>query len=559
MLKAYKRLLPYVIGVGLLLIVAYSCRYVSPEFVDESAYRVLLSTILTTVRNIIHLALLLSWCISIRRRIVDNQIRHHLLCVGILMVSWVFLRAVKFEFTMTNEDILGRYIWYYFYVPMILIPLLGVYIVHLIGKPDGYKLPRKFYFLLAPAFTLLLLIFTNDFHQLAFEFPKGINLYDSDYEYGIVFFITFAWFSLLGLYFVIMLLKKSRVPGSKAFKSLPLVIMLGSIVFWIFYGMGIIKGDLTTIDCLIITLLLESAVQSGLIPSNSSYNEIFNATTVPVMIVDEDYTTCYSSATVTDVSVKEIKNAEGGFLNLGDTVLHSKEIKGGRVLWQDDVATLNKLKDQLQETISHLGEENELLKAENEVKENRAKADEKNRLYDRIAKEVEPRLNFISAILKNVKNNGMDSRAAMAQICVVGSYIKRRGNLLLLGEENEKIPSKELEFCFFESMDNLKLCGALTSLDCCCECDISLENAVKVYDLYENIVEKLMAEISALLIRLYCENESINLRMQIGCNEGVAESVFKALSLISDNLNFEISDDDLIIEYSLSAGGEDNA
>ena len=44
-------------------------------------------------------------------------------------------------------------------------------------------------------------------------------------------------------------------------------------------------------------------------------------------------------------------------------VLHSKEIKGGRVLWKDDVVTLNKLNDQLQETISHLGEENELLKA----------------------------------------------------------------------------------------------------------------------------------------------------------------------------------------------------
>ena len=107
MLKAYKRLLPYVIGVGLLLIVAYSCRYIAPEFIDIGDYRVLLSTILSTVRNIIHLSLLLFWCLSIRRRIVDNQIRHHLLCVGILMVSWVFLRAVKFEFTMTNEDILA--------------------------------------------------------------------------------------------------------------------------------------------------------------------------------------------------------------------------------------------------------------------------------------------------------------------------------------------------------------------------------------------------------------------------------------------------------------------
>ena len=260
MLKAYKRLLPSVLGVGFLLVVAYSCRYIAPEFIDIGDYRVLLSTILSTVRNIIHIALLLFWCVSIRKRIVDTQIRHFLLGVGILMVSWVFVRAVKFEFTMTNEDVLGRYIWYYYYIPMILIPLVGVYIVHLIGKPEGYKLPDKFYLLLIPAFIIIGLIFTNDIHRLAFEFPNGINLYNSDYKYGIIFYITFAWFSLLGLYFVIMLLKKSRVPGSKAFKSLPIFIMCCFIVFWVFYGMGIIKGDLTTIDCIIITLLLESAV-----------------------------------------------------------------------------------------------------------------------------------------------------------------------------------------------------------------------------------------------------------------------------------------------------------
>lgn len=559
MLKAYKRLLPSVLGVGFLLVVAYSCRYVAPEFIDIGDYRVLLSTILSTVRNIIHIALLLFWCVSIRKRIVDTQIRHFLLGVGILMVSWVFVRAVKFEFTMTNEDVLGRYIWYYYYIPMILIPLVGVYIVHLIGKPEGYKLPDKFYLLLIPAFIIIGLIFTNDIHRLAFEFPNGINLYNSDYKYGIIFYITFAWFSLLGLYFVIMLLKKSRVPGSKAFKSLPIFIMCCFIVFWVFYGMGIIKGDLTTIDCIIITLLLESAVQSGLIPSNSSYNEIFNSTTIPVMIVDNSYKPCYSSSTVSEITTDEMRRAEVGFHSLGDTILHSKGIKAGRVLWQDDVSDLNKLKQQLQEMVLHLDEENELLKAENEVRENRAKADEKNRLYDRIAKEVEPRLRLIADILKNVKSDKIHPREAMAHICVVGSYIKRRGNLLLLGEENEAIPSKELEYCFFESLDNLKLCGVFTSLDCNCISDISLENAIAVYDLYEQIAELLIADISALFVKLSCENEGTFLRVQIGCKSAEAKGKINGICVEKGLLTFELNDDDITFEYSLSDGGESDA
>ena len=86
---------------------------------------------------------------------------------------------------------------------------------------------------------------------------------------------------------------------------------------------------------------------------------------------------------------------------------------------------------------------------------------------------------------------------------------------MLLGEENEAIPSKELEYCFFESLDNLKLCGVFTSLDCNCISDISLENAIAVYDLYEQIAELLIADISALFVKLSCENEGTFLRVQI--------------------------------------------
>lgn len=89
-----------------------------------------------------------------------------------------------------------------------------------------------------------------------------------------------------------------------------------------------------------------------------------------------------------------IKSAKAEPVDLGDTILHSKAITGGYVLWQDDVKQIKELIKELRYTRERLGVKNELFKAELELKENRAGTEEKSRLYDRIAKEVAPSLPF---------------------------------------------------------------------------------------------------------------------------------------------------------------------
>ena len=559
MLKTYKRLLPYVVGIGALLLVSYFCLYVGSHIesfglLENSEYRVLITTSLSALRNIIQVSLLVAWCVSLQNRIVHKSIKNLMLGVGIMMVLWVIVRTVKWEFVVSYEEPLVRYLWYCFYIPMILIPLLGVYIVHLIGKPDGYKLPKSFYFLLVPALVLITLVFTNDYHRLVFDFPNGIKYFDADYTYDFMFFVVCAWFVILGLYFVLMLVKKSHSPGSKAFKSLPLIIMIASIVFWIAYALGVIESDLTTVDCLMITLLLESAIQVGLIPSNSNYDEIFNSTTVPVMIVDEEYAPQYSSETVSEIAPDVMKQAENGVLNCGNMLLHSQNIKAGRVLWQDDITVLNELKEQLQDTILQLDEENDMLQAEIDVKEKRAKLDEKNRLYDRIAQEVEPQLLKITELLNMIDNNEVNSRV-LSKICVIGSYIKRRGNLLLLTEENPRIDARELEYCVRESLDNLRLVGVFTSFECECSGTLNTKSIVAVYDFYETLAEKLLDNITAMFVRLNCDNGFVKMNVQMGCLEDIAKQVLDGVHMPLGSFVYDIDDEDISITLTLTDGG----
>ena len=541
----------YAICVAALLIIAYYSRAFHTR-VDEPV----LKMFLVMLRSVIQISLVFGWCTSVRTRIINKQVRHYLIAVGILLAFWLILRTCKWEFIAQNGTHLGRYLWYAYYIPIVFVPLLGVFIIDHIGKTENYKTPNSLKYMYIPAAFLVTAVFANDLHNLVFSFPGGYQNSESDCIYHPLYYITMAWFILLGIYFVVMLIKKSRVPGSKHFQKLPAVILGISIIFWIMYCMHIVGGDLAAIDCIMIIALLESAIQSGLIPSNTNYYELFRSSTVSAQIVDADYQPCMVSGTATPLTEDVMRSAEAEPVDLGDTILHSKAITGGHVLWQDHVKQINDLIEELRDTQERLGEKNELLRAELELKENRARTEEKSRLYDRIAKEVAVQLAKAEKLLKLAETDPKQTKSVIAKVSVICAYIKRRGNLLMLGEEGNIIPATELEYCIRESLDNLRLGGVFTSFDSKCHGELKLEHAVAVFDFYENIIERLLDDATAMLIHLDCKDGIIKMRLQIGCNEDIAEHTLSELSIPCGKFEWDIQDEDVTVTLHLSEGGD---
>ena len=105
------------------------------------------------------------------------------------------------------------------------------------------------------------------------------------------------------------MVKKSRVPGSRSFQKLPAVILGISVILWVLYCMQIVVGDLAAMDCIMIVALLESAILSGLIPSNTNYRELFRRSTVSAQIVDSDDRPCVVSRTATALPASVIRSA----------------------------------------------------------------------------------------------------------------------------------------------------------------------------------------------------------------------------------------------------------
>ena len=538
------------ISIATLLAIAFVSRMIYEDLTNAMAQAIML-----TVRNSIHISLLFLWVVSLRRRLMNKNVRRLMLAVGCLMLFWLIDKIVKWDYTGSVTHPLVRYLWYGFYVGMLYIPTLGAFIINYLGKPEHYSHPAKLNYLLIPPTVLLGCVFTNDLHQKVFVFYNGFINFDQEYSYDWVYYIVMGWFIVMGCYFVVMMLLKSRVPGSRKLQKMPILIMTFAALFWVGYSMRLYNCDLTVTDILIIVLLLESAIQSGLLPSNTSYRQIFDATTIPVQIVDRDYQPHYVSAGALPVSEQKMRQSESGTVQMGSSLLNSAPINGGRVVWEDDITRLNALQQQLQDAQEQLGEENTLLQAELDLKEQRAKTDEKNRLYDRIAEEVEPQLIKTDMLLQRLAEEPENRESLLAKVCVFGSYIKRRGNLLLLGEDAQKISARELEYCIRESLENLRLGNIFVSLNSHCEGQLPLEDIVAAYDFYETVTERLLDNITAMMVNLNCGIGNIRMNIQMGCTEEIAGKVLEDIMLPCGRFTYEIMEEDVVINLVISEGG----
>ena len=523
----------------------------------EDLPNAMLQGIMCLIRDTIHISLLFSWVVSVQRRLVNKNVRRLMLMVGCLLLFWLVDKIVKWDFTGSVTHPLVRYLWYGFYVGMLFVPTLGAFIINYLGKPEDYSHPKKLNYLLIPPTVMLIAVFTNDLHQKVFVFYNGFINFDLEYGYDWFYYIVMGWFIVMGFYFVVMMLLKSRVPGSRKLQRMPLAIMAFAALFWIGYSMKLYNCDLTIMDCLIIVLLLESAIQSGLLPSNTRYQEVFDQTTVPVQIVDRDYQPHYVSGAALPISEAQMRTSAKGTVDLRDSLLNSAPIRGGRVMWQDDITRLNELRIRLQDTMEQLGEENTLLQAELELKETRAKADEQNRLYDRIASEVEPQLIKADELLRRIEEEPGSNRDLIAKLCVLGSYIKRRGNLLLLGEENGLVQTRELEYCIRESMDNLNLAGVFTSFASNCEGMLAVKSIIAAYDLYETLVERLLDDMTAMMVRLVCTDRKIRMNIQMGFQKEIEAQMLSGIELPFGSFRCEIMEEDAVIDLTITEGGSD--
>ena len=229
MKRKTKRLLPMIL-VFTIIAAAYSCRMLAMSDIGGDC--------ISYIRAALYLLLFALWGFSLDRRIIQTQALHCMRSTAALMLVWLVLRTLKYE--VVTDLTAARYIWYLYYLPMLFIPLLGVYIALSLGRSEEFRLTGKMGALAIIPAVLFLLVITNDLHQQAFTFSSGVPGEPDNYSYshGPVYFCCLGWMVACMFFSLTLLLKKSRIPGNPKKKITPFVIGCATVLYGILYLSG---------------------------------------------------------------------------------------------------------------------------------------------------------------------------------------------------------------------------------------------------------------------------------------------------------------------------------
>ena len=499
MSKATKKSLLCALAALALIALAMWLRYASRHIFHSPA--------VSHLRSGLYVFLFSVWCYSLWIRIVQAQARRYLLAISVLMVLWILLRSIKYSIENTDAE---RWLWYFYYFPMLFIPMLSVFVSRSLGKGEDFRLPRWTKILYLPTLLLLLLVLTNDLHQQVFSFPSGV-LSDRAYRYEGGYFFVLGWEALCAGFALLSMVKNCRIPRSRRIRWLPLVPLALSLAYAYAYvkkvhWVWVLAGDMTVSQCLIFASILECCIQCGLIQSNLGYDELFEATSLPVQITDPAFCPQYVSAAMQEaLPQSELRQMQQDTVHLSDdTLLKRHKLRRGWVFWKEDISALNQIRKELELTRDELRDTGDVLAAENAQRARWLKLTEENRLYDMMEAQTARQIAMLRDLLAELQKTEDSGRARhlLGQVIIIGTYIKRRSNLIFVGVQRGAISAQELRLCLNESSENISVYGADCKAIVKGEGQLTVEQATQVYDLFEAVVETELESLRALLISI---------------------------------------------------------
>ena len=490
-----KHLLPTVF-VCTAIAIAYACRMLAKFDIGGPA--------VNHIRTALYLLLFALWGFSLDRRIIQRQTLHCLRLTAALMLLWLILRTLKYSFVTGSAA--GRYIWYLYYLPMLFLPLLGVYIALSMGKSEDYCLSRGTGMLSIIPAALFLLVITNDLHQQVFAFKSGIPglPVSGTYSYRPLYFICLGWMVVCMAFSLVCLFRKSRIPSGEGKRITPFVLGCAMLLYSILYLSGIPAvrwwfGDMNVMFCLLYAAIYESCIRCRMIPSNTGYVELFEATTLAACIADRSgRIVLRSRAADENMTCPQ----EGQRIVRPDGMrISSAPISGGYAVWQDNVRQLAELRTRLNANKEEMERNKKKLKDAYLVQKSLHELTEKNRIYNELEAKHSRQTAQMRQMLARCERSGpAERRSLLKKVLLLGTYIKRSANLYFLSSEYQWLPQQELRLTVDEAVRTLTACGTECGVIYRTTGPMRTSEVVRLFDLLEIVAETTVDNLRSLFI-----------------------------------------------------------
>lgn len=446
----------------------------------------------TIITSAIFFTLLIAiWFVRVLRRVISRRVKIYFCFCDFIMIAWFIIRSIKFT---TPNETLSRYLWYFYYFPMILIPLMGVHIAITLRTGKSRYEMRVAHLWDFVSLFMFGLVVTNDYHGFVFELIDGSRAYIHRWGY----YLVALWMITMAACALIIVIRQSRISLSGFYYLYPTALVGTAIIYTFIYvykestfqnGTYI---ELTAAFCWFFTAVWEYLITAGLVPTNRGYIHFFNDSTITAYITDDDGKVVYESKNAKPLTEEEFRVllSEGSLMTDNAEEFQAYKLSSGYIVYENDMSVIMDLIEELEDAREGLKGETIIRQKANEAEAAQIRIEEKQYLFEKMTGATMSQMRRIRENLKRVEElEDADTDKLWEEILILGTYVKRYSNLLLIKEEGSKTSAIELKLCLMQSMENLKLRGINTGLMIKDEGLIDIENILQCYELFEQLAE----------------------------------------------------------------------
>lgn len=370
----------------------------------------------------------------------------------------------------------------------ITVPALSFHAAVRTGTDPASPLALSVKIMWAAAAIILTACLTNDLHGCLLDFHA-----DGSYDHGVVYYVLVAFAVCLTLSSLVILARKCQHSLCRRQMYIPAILCGIGFVMLIIYnvcdGAPIISGiklfNIQEVYVLIFLGFWEGCIIIGLLPSNTDYDALFHLSHTCAEISSHDGKIRFVSASRTDFSVMGSPNI----------VRKSQSITGGAIAWTEDRSTINAISQELSEANDRIQEENDLIAESNRIEAEYTRYETLNRLYDLIADHCRDQ----AERLENVLSDETAFEEDIVLYLILGTYVKRSANLMLLANSSLLLSLDELCYALRETFE----CISISGIDCILKKapgkKSPSELVIAAHDLFEAAVEAVYGKCSIIV------------------------------------------------------------
>ena len=418
-----------------------------------------LTTLIFSVRTALYFVMLFLWTYTLRLRLVISRPRTYLSIMAGFIIALYAMQSIKYR-VFDGNTVLMRYAWYSYYIPLMMVCIL--FLMACISFGHQYR-PHRFdeRWLVIPAAVFALLVLTNDLHHFFFSPIEGMPFDGGtkDYTNNIGFYFIYAYYIVcvaLGLFFLVRAFRSRRELRKKTLYPflflIPWVIVNFVLYFVVIKDYTRHPYNINEIFIFAAIGVMEICIRCGLIPHNENYIGFFKRSRIPAVITDKELKPVYATDIPLNADDAALRKATEKPIYNSDTEIKisAKPVPGGYVFWATDETAVRRLNAELQQANHTLSTENDLLKAENELKSMTVALEERERIDRIITEKMRPYLTRIQTLLDSADSDSPDFRADVLRVSVLNCVVKRGTNMLLCADENGMVPAEELQYAIKE-------------------------------------------------------------------------------------------------------------